>query len=136
MDFAVIDGTSADRHWSRKHRVTHRLISDGGSFTVNLWDSEDTRVFVKFSKPARDEGDTLNGRAVRSGRTGAPIFTEAIAWMDCEVRHAIDLGTHTLFIGELVDAAIVDDTKRSASMNDTPHEIRRRKAALISKNRR
>ena len=99
--------------------VTHRLISDGGSFTVNLWDSEDTRVFVKFSKPARDDGDTLNGRAVRSGRTGAPIFAEAIAWMDCEVRHAIDLGTHTLFIGELVDAAIVDDTKRSASMNDT-----------------
>ena len=99
--------------------VTHRLISDGGSFTVNLWDSEDTRVFVKFSKPARDDGDTLNGRAVRSGRTGAPIFIEAIAWMDCEVRHAIDLGTHTLFIGELVDAAMVDDTKRPASMNDT-----------------
>ena len=99
--------------------VTHRLISDGGSFTVNLWDSEDTRVFVKFSKPARDDGDTLNGRLVRSGRSGAPIFTEAIAWMDCEVRHALDLGTHTLFIGELVDAAIVDDTKRSASMDDT-----------------
>ena len=39
--------------------------------------------------------------------------------MDCEVRHAIDLGTHTLFVGELVDAGIVDDAKRSASMNDT-----------------
>ena len=99
--------------------VTHRLISEGGSFTVNLWDSDDTRVFVKFSKPARDDGNTLNDRAVRSGLTGAPIFEEAIAWMDCEVRHAIDLGTHTLFIGELVDAAIVDDAKRPASMNDT-----------------
>ncbi|MCQ3812871.1 MAG: flavin reductase family protein [Acidimicrobiia bacterium] len=99
--------------------VTHRLISDGGSFTVNLWDSQDTRVFVKFSKPARDDGDTLNGRPVRAGLSGAPIFTEAIAWMDCEVRQALDLGTHTLFIGELVDAAIVDDTKRSASMDDT-----------------
>ena len=99
--------------------VTHRLISDGGSFTVNLWDSDDTRVFVKFSKPARDDGDTLNDRPVRSGRTGAPIFTEASAWMDCEVRQAIDLGTHTLFVGELVDAGIVDDAKRSASMNDT-----------------
>ena len=29
--------------------VTHRLISQGGSFTVNLWDADDTRVFVKFS---------------------------------------------------------------------------------------
>src|SRR5882672_1992078 len=45
--------------------VTHRLIAEGGSFTVNLWDSGDTRVFVKFSKPAVDDGTTLNGRAVR-----------------------------------------------------------------------
>ncbi|MEQ8843079.1 MAG: flavin reductase family protein [Acidimicrobiales bacterium] len=99
--------------------VTHRLITDGGSFTVNLWDSDDTRVFVKFSKPADDDGETLNGRAVRAATTGAPVFDEAIAWLDCEVRQAIDLGTHTLFIGELVDAGINDDDKRPASMDDT-----------------
>ena len=99
--------------------VTHRLISEGGSFTVNLWNSEDTRVFVKFSKPATYADGTLNGRAVREATTGAPVFTEAIAWMDCEVRHAIDLGTHTLFVGELVDGDIHIDEARSASMSDT-----------------
>jgi flavin reductase (DIM6/NTAB) family NADH-FMN oxidoreductase RutF len=99
--------------------VTHRLISAGGAFSVNLWDSEDTRVFVKFSKPAVADGDTLNGRIVRTASTGAPIFDEAIAWMDCEVRHSLDLGTHTLFVGEVVDAAIRDDEARAASMSDT-----------------
>jgi flavin reductase (DIM6/NTAB) family NADH-FMN oxidoreductase RutF len=99
--------------------VTHRLIAAGGSFTVNLWDAEDTRVFVKFSKPASDDGSTLNGRPVRAATTGAPVFDEAIAWMDCQVRHTLDLGTHTLFVGEVVDAAIRDDEARSASMNDT-----------------
>ena len=99
--------------------VTHRLITDGGSFTVNLWDAEDTRVFVKFSKPASAEGDTLNGRPVRTAATGAPVFDEAVAWMDCEVRHTLDLGSHTLFVGEVVDAAIRDDDARSASMSDT-----------------
>src|SRR5215213_11034912 len=57
--------------------VTHRLISEGGSFTVNLWDATDTRVFVKFSKPAVDGGQTLNDRPVRAARTGAPVFDEA-----------------------------------------------------------
>lgn len=99
--------------------VTHRLISDGGSFTVNLWDADDTRVFVKFSKPATKEGDTLNGRAVRAGSTGAPIFEEALAWLDCEVRQSHDLGTHTLFIGEVVDAGINDDDARAATIQDT-----------------
>jgi flavin reductase (DIM6/NTAB) family NADH-FMN oxidoreductase RutF len=99
--------------------VTHRLISEGGSFTVNLWDSEDTRVFVKFSKPAAWEEGTLNGRAVRTEATGAPVFEEAIAWMDCEVRQSIDFGTHTLFAGELVAAGIHDDEARAAAMSDT-----------------
>ncbi|MEO7398033.1 MAG: flavin reductase family protein [Ilumatobacteraceae bacterium] len=99
--------------------ITRRLIADGGSFTVNLWDARDTRVFVKFSKPAIDDGFTLNGRAVREAATGAPVFEEAVAWMDCEVRHRLDLGTHTLFIGEVVDAAINDDEPRAAAMGDT-----------------
>ena len=99
--------------------VTHRLISEGGSFTVNLWDAEQTRVFVKFSKPAAYADGTLNGRPVREATTGAPVFDEAIAWLDCEVRHSLDLGTHTLFVGELVDGAIADDGPRGAAMSDT-----------------
>lgn len=99
--------------------ITHRLISGSGAFSVNLWDGENTRVFVKFSKPATDDGDSLNERPVSTATTGAPIFDEAIAWMDCEVRHTLDLGTHTLFVGEIVDAAVHDDDARSAAMSDT-----------------
>jgi flavin reductase (DIM6/NTAB) family NADH-FMN oxidoreductase RutF len=99
--------------------VTHRLISEGGSFTVNLWDAEDTTVFVKFSKPATDDGDALNGRPVRLATTGAPVFEESLAWMDCEVRQRIDLGTHTLFVGEVVDARINNDDAPAAAMSDT-----------------
>jgi flavin reductase (DIM6/NTAB) family NADH-FMN oxidoreductase RutF len=103
--------------------VTHRLITEGGAFTINIWDADDTKVFVKFSKPAEfelgDDGGTLNGRPVREATSGAPVFDEAIAWIDCEVRQSHDLGTHTLFIGEVVDAAIADDEARPASMSDT-----------------
>ena len=99
--------------------VTHRLITDGGSFTINLWNAEDTRVFVKFSKPAIYEDGTLNSRTIREAATGAPVFDEAIAWIDCEVRQSLDLGTHTLFVGEMVDGAINDDNARAAAMSDT-----------------
>jgi flavin reductase (DIM6/NTAB) family NADH-FMN oxidoreductase RutF len=103
--------------------VTHRLIRDGGSFTVNLWSADDTKTFVKFSKPAvlaRDGGTTtLNGRSVTEAPSGAPIFGEAVAWMDCSVRQSIDLGTHTLFVGEITAASVVDDEARVAAMSDT-----------------
>ena len=103
--------------------VTHRLIRLGGAFTVNLWSADDTRVFVKFSKPAvfATEGDTttLNDRVVTPAPSGAPVFAEAIAWFDCEVRHAVELGTHTFFVGEITAAAINDDEARAAAMSDT-----------------
>jgi flavin reductase (DIM6/NTAB) family NADH-FMN oxidoreductase RutF len=101
--------------------VTHRLIAAGGSFTVNLWSAEDTRVFVKFSKPATFDATamTLNDRVVRTEVTGAPVFADAIAWMDCAVRSSQDFGTHTLFVGEVVAAGVPDDEARAASMSDT-----------------
>lgn len=102
-----------------KKAVTHRLITEGGSFSINLWSADDTKTFVKFSKPATKEGMTLNGRAIREGVTGVPIFEEAVAWMDLEVRRAVDCGTHTFFMGEIIDADLPDPDATVASMRDT-----------------
>ncbi len=103
------------------HAVTNRLIREGGAFSVNLWDQADTRVFVKFSKPAVRDGDTLNGRPVRLGVTGTPIFTEAVAFFECRVVNTVELGSHDLFIGEVAAAGFHDGREGSpvASMSDT-----------------
>lgn len=112
----VLVGVSVDNK-----AVTHRLISESGAFSVNLWSPEDTRVFVKFSKPADKEGMTLNDRPIREGTTGAPLFEDAIAWFECEVRQSHDLGTHTLFIGEIVSAGADPESEdeRAAAISDT-----------------
>ena len=99
--------------------VTNRLVKEGGAFSINLWSADDTRPFVKFSKPAVRDGDTLNGRSVKLGSTGVPVFDEALAWMECEVRSSVDYGTHTFFVGEIVAAGINDDEQRAAAMSDT-----------------
>ena len=95
------------------------VVGEWGLDWLGTMDGEDTRVFVKFSKPASRDGNTLNGRPVRTEATGAPVFEDAIAWMDCLVRQSIDFGTHTLFVGEVVAAGIEDDDQRAAAMSDT-----------------
>jgi flavin reductase (DIM6/NTAB) family NADH-FMN oxidoreductase RutF len=103
-----------------KTALTHELIAGGGSFTVNLWPRHDTRPFVKFSKPATMEGMALNGRPVREGVTGAPVFEEAAAYLDCRLREAVDCGSHSLMIGEVVDCGIQGDPDTPvARMEDT-----------------
>jgi len=112
----VLVAVSVDRR-----AVTHRLIAEGGAFSVNLWSREDTRPFVSFSKPARREGNALNGRPMRTGATGAPIFEEAIAFLDCRLRQTVDCGTHSLFLGEVVDCGFQHDGEDApvARMEDT-----------------
>ena len=51
--------------------------------------------------------------------TGAPVFDEAVVYIECEVRNAVDVGTHTLFLGEVVAAGVRDDEAEIASMSHT-----------------
>ena len=87
--------------------LTHELIAEGGVFSLNIVDREDRAIVRKFTKPVGvDEAAmTLNGFPFHDGRTGAPILDQAIAYAECEVRQQVPTGSHTLFIGEVVDAA-------------------------------
>ena len=86
--------------------VTGELIGEGGVFSLNLIDREDRAIVRKFTKPVEVDGGagTLNGFPFHDGPTGAPILDQAVAWIDCRLHSAVDLGDHTLFVGEIVDA--------------------------------
>ncbi|MGI8751915.1 MAG: flavin reductase family protein [Acidimicrobiales bacterium] len=102
--------------------LTHRLVSEGGSFSVSILHRSDRTVVRKFVRPAERDQVTgaLNGFAVVAARTGAPVFAGAAAWLDCEVRHRLDLGSHTFFVGEVVDgAAPADGDIEVLRMEDT-----------------
>ena len=93
-----------------KPALTHRLVEEGGCFTLCVLARADRAVVRSFAKPAAWDGDasTLNGHAVREATTGAPVFARAAAWLDCRLRHHLDLGSHSLFVGEVVDAGEAD----------------------------
>ena len=89
-----------------KTAFTHELITEGGVFTLNTIDREDRAIVRKFTKPVEVDSTamTLNGFPFHDGPvTGAPILDQAVAFLECEVRQAVDCGGHTLFLGEIVD---------------------------------
>ena len=89
-----------------KPALTHQLIAEGRAFSVNVVDREDRAIVRKFTKPVEvdDAARTVNGFPFHDGPTGAPILDQAVAWIDCRLHSSVDLGDHTLFIGEIVDA--------------------------------
>lgn len=89
--------------------LTHELVEASGVFSVCLVDREDRAIVRKFTKPVEVDltARTLNGFAFHEATTGAPILDQAVAYLDCEVRQAPVFGHHTLFVGEIVDAAFL-----------------------------
>jgi flavin reductase (DIM6/NTAB) family NADH-FMN oxidoreductase RutF len=85
---------------------THELIAEGQVFSCSIIDREDRAIVRKFTKPVDVDLDahTLNGFPFHDGLTGAPILDQAVAFVDCAVRQTVDVGDHSLFIGEVVDA--------------------------------
>ena len=92
--------------------LTHELIAEGGVFSLCTVARDDRSIIRKFTKPVDVDLDamSLNGFGFHEGVTGAPILDQAPGYLDCEVRQSVDLGEHTFFIGEVLDAAFqVDD---------------------------
>ncbi len=90
--------------------LTHELIAEGGCFTVNTVDREDRAIVRKFTKPVDIDlapsgvAGTLNDFGFHDGPvTGAPVLDQAVAFLECTVRHTLDCGDHTLFLGELAN---------------------------------
>ncbi len=106
-----------------KEAMTHRLIADGGSFTVNVLDREDRAIVRKFTKPVEidEAASTANGFAFHaSSVTGTPVLDQAVAYVDCRVWKAVEVGTSTFFIGEVVDAGFQRDEETEVlRMEDT-----------------
>jgi flavin reductase (DIM6/NTAB) family NADH-FMN oxidoreductase RutF len=76
----------------------------------------------KFTKPVEVdlEARTLNGFGFHDGATGAPVLDQAVAVVDCEVRQTVELGGHSLFLGEIVDCGFqLDEETPVLSMADT-----------------
>jgi flavin reductase (DIM6/NTAB) family NADH-FMN oxidoreductase RutF len=105
------------------HAVTHELVADAGVFSVNVLAREDRAIVRKFTKPVEPGpgADELNGFAVRaSAATGCPVLVQAVAWVDCRVWQAVECGTSTFFIGEVVDAGFqADEATEVLRMEDT-----------------
>jgi flavin reductase (DIM6/NTAB) family NADH-FMN oxidoreductase RutF len=96
---------------------THQFLLDGDVFALSLLARRDRAVVRHFVKPLEDDDfavdaasgtGTVRGVAVRDAGSGAPVLVDAAAWIDCQIRHRFSLGSHTWFVGEVIDVGLAD----------------------------
>lgn len=96
----------------RKERYSHNIIKETGEFVINLTTKD--LVFatdycgVKSGRDV-DKFQTMHLTPVKSNHVSAPAIGESPVNLECKVVEIKELGSHDMFIAEVVGVC-VDDT--------------------------
>jgi flavin reductase (DIM6/NTAB) family NADH-FMN oxidoreductase RutF/rubredoxin len=94
-----------------KKNDTSDIILKSGVFSLSVLRKEvSTSLIGEFGFMASSEIDKFAKVKVETHTTGAPIVVESvIAWLECRVVQTLDVGSHTLIIGEVADSRLLSD---------------------------
>jgi len=103
----------------RKTRHSHKIISESGEFVVNIA-SEDQLKAVDFcgvvSGKEVDKFKEAGLTPMKAKRVNVPLVKECPINLECSVRYTLELGSHDLFIGEILathmDEEVLDNAGR------------------------
>ncbi|ALO12802.1 putative oxidoreductase [Streptomyces venezuelae] len=86
--------------------VMHSALTRAGRFGVSVMSAEQEETTRYFADKKRPLGPAQFERLdwLPGPGTGAPLLSGALAWLECEVTAAHEVGDHSVFLGEVVSA--------------------------------
>jgi flavin reductase (DIM6/NTAB) family NADH-FMN oxidoreductase RutF/rubredoxin len=95
-----------------KDNYTCDLIRQSQVYSVSiLHQKANAELIGLFGYKSGRTVDKFSSARHRTGKTGAPILLEdTLAWFECKVVQTIDVGTHLLFVGEVIDGEVVSNS--------------------------
>ena len=94
-----------------KENVTACVIEAAGAFTVTAIDKTADMPYIgNFGFRSSDTYDKFEKYGCETSAVGSPYSPEHVcALLACRLVDTVDVGTHFLFIGEVVDAQVLSD---------------------------
>jgi len=94
---------------SHKNNYTTAKILESRKFSISVLKKEvNTSLIGEFGFMSGAEFDKFRKLETITAVTGAPIITDSsVAWFDCKVVNTIDVGSHILIVGEVLDSDVL-----------------------------
>lgn len=94
-----------------KDNFTAQNILNSGIFSVSVLKKEvNMKIIGDFGFMSSTNINKFSGINYITAQTGAPVVIDSsVAWFDCKVVKSIDLGSHYLIIGEVLDCDEISD---------------------------
>jgi len=108
-----------------KSNLTYEFIKESKVFAASVLCQETPLTFIgSFGFKSGRDSNKFAGINYKIGETGAPIVLDnAVSYLEVKVIREMDVGTHTIFVGEVVNADVVDEHKACMTY-DYYHQIK------------
>jgi len=88
---------------------THELLSgEVDSFCVNILAEEQQPLAEHFAGMRELDEDPFEHAETQAEKTGAPVFASSLAYLDCSVDAAHPAGDHTIYVGAVQSADVLE----------------------------
>lgn len=78
--------------------ASHNAFAESGVFVINILKESQRELSEQFAAPAIDKFEDV---VFRSGIEGVPVLTDALASIECRLKHTYRGGDHTIYVGEV-----------------------------------
>jgi ferric-chelate reductase [NAD(P)H] len=94
-----------------RNNLTWEFIKESRVFAASVLCEATPMTFIgRFGFRTGREIDKFDGIDYKIGETGAPVVLEnAAAYLEARVTQEMDVGTHTIFVGEVVSAEVISE---------------------------
>lgn len=92
-------------------RFTHGLVKRSGYFAINALSDDQKDVAKHFGFKSGRKVDKLRDIPYSDAKNGSPVLSDALAFVECKLVDTFEAGDHTLFVGEVVDARLLNENK-------------------------
>jgi flavin reductase (DIM6/NTAB) family NADH-FMN oxidoreductase RutF/rubredoxin len=94
-----------------KKNLTWEYIQESRVFSAAVLNADTPLTFIgQFGFKSGRDIDKFAGVNYKPGVTGSPIVLDnAVSYLEAKVVQEVDVGTHTIFIGQLVDADVLTE---------------------------
>lgn len=92
-----------------RQNLTHGFIGESKAFAAAILSQDTPLSFIgDFGFKSGRDVDKFKAVSHKPGETGVPIVLDhALAYLEARVINRLDVGTHTIFVGELVGADVL-----------------------------
>lgn len=96
---------------SHKNNYSTEKILESGKFSISVLKKEvNTSLIGEFGFMSGSEMDKFRNVNTITSETGAPIVIDSsVAWFDCKVVNTMDVGSHILIIGEVLNSDVISE---------------------------